>query len=143
MTTRKKIDPANPLGLEPYNGMAITNVAADIKNAGGGLGKVLEVDPRLAADLAGVQIGDTRYAVLRMDCVGHNHKPAKGDEGTLTIVPAFHVTDFALTDSKEARDLIAKQIEHIAKLRADAAEIPGQGRLTDPVDPVDPGGGGE
>lgn len=129
--TQKAFDPENPLGLEPYNGMAIVACAADIKNAGGGLGKVLEVDPRLAADLAQVQIGDRRYAVLAMDCVGHSHKPMPKEEGSLKIIPAFRVTDFALTDSKEARDLIAKQSEHIAKLREDAKQSLGQGNFED------------
>ena len=62
-------DDANPLGLEPYEGQAITELGIEIPGAAGGFREPLAVDETLIDMLKGVQHGDTIFCCVH--CAEH------------------------------------------------------------------------
>jgi hypothetical protein len=119
MAKAKKSD-MNPLGLEPFQGCAVTAVGVTVSNAGGGLHDPLEVDPELIESIANIQIGDSVYLLIRADCNGVSYKPVKGDEDKIRYVPSFHATDTTIIDDEWAVEKINAQRDKIQRLRDEA-----------------------
>lgn len=113
----------NPLGLEPFQGEPVKAVGVEITNASGGLQDPLDIDPEMIEQVAKVQIGDTRFFLLRSDCVKVRYQPVKGDEGSLKYVPIFRCTDATMIDAEWAIDAINNQRDTITRLREEAEGI--------------------
>ena len=116
-------DDRNPLGLEPYQGCAVTEVGVVITNAGGGLHAPLEVDQMVSSDLGAVQIGDTKFFLLRCDCIKAEYETITGAEDERKYVPKFRCTDATIVDGDWAIDAINAQWDRIrvAKLKQEEA----------------------
>lgn len=127
MTENQKSD-MNPLGLEPFQGCAVTGVGVTVSNAGGGLHDPLEIDPEMIESVAKISIGDSVYLLVRADCNGVSYKPVKGNEDQVRYVPSFHATDTTFVEDEWAVKVINEQRDRIERLREQAQ---GKQRLFD------------
>lgn len=110
----------NPLGLDPMDGMAVIQIAMEISNAAGGLNPALELDDTIIALLKDVQIGDTKYALLRIDKVKTRFQPALKQEDKLRRVDIFRCTDATIVENEWAVMAIREQQERLALKREEA-----------------------
>jgi hypothetical protein len=120
MVAKLKKSDMNPLGLEPYQGCAVTAVGIKISNAGGGLHDPLEVDEDMIEQVAHIMIGDSVYFLIRADCNGVAYVPVKGAEDRRRYIPSFHATDTTLVDDEWAIQKINEQRDKIQRLRDEA-----------------------
>lgn len=119
MSSRKKSS-ENPLGLDPVQGCAVTAVGMEITNAGGGFQDPLEIDESVIETIAKVQIGDTIYGLMRLDCVKFRYQPRKGYEDQLQYVPIFRCTDATPVEPGLGAQMINEQRDIIMRLREQA-----------------------
>lgn len=110
----------NPLGLEPVQGCAVTKVGMEITNAGGGFQDPLDVDDAVIDAIAKVQIGDTIYGLMRLDCIKFRYQPVKSHEDQLMYVPIFRCTDATPVDNSLGATMINEQRDIIARRREEA-----------------------
>lgn len=141
MSPRKTKD--NPLGLEPFEGEAVTELGIEIPAAGGGFHKALDVDVSLLSVLAPVTKGDVVFAVLQLVKRDVKMKVATNHDGWKRV-DIFTVSGAAIVDADMALTAIEEQRERV-QLAIEAAE--GIQRLPmDPEgnqDPDDQGGASE
>lgn len=115
----------NPLGLEAFDGSAVTKAGIEISNAGGGLHEALDVDTALAVNVAKTMIGDTRYVLLRCDCTKVRYQPVPKNEDQMKRVAIFRCTDATMVEGEFAVDAINAQRDTIR-----AAQEKASGQLT-------------
>lgn len=126
----------NPLGLAPVDGMAVIQLGMEISNAAGGLNPALELDDSIIELLRDTTIGDTKYALLRIDKVKVRYQPAKKQEDKLRRVDIFRCTDATIVDSEWAVNAIHEQQTRLQRLRDEAeGKMPLFGEDGEPMNP--------
>lgn len=115
-----KVTSDNPLGLDPVDGMAVIQIAMEISNAAGGLNPALELDDTIIELLKNTTIGDTHYALLRIDKVKVRFQPALKQEDKLRRVDIFRCTDATIVENEWAVTAIREQQERLALKREEA-----------------------
>ena len=118
----------NPLGLDPFEGEAVTELGLEIPSAGGGFHRPLEVDQTLLDVLAPVTAGDTVYAVLQLVKRDVKMKRAKDHDGWKRV-DIFQVDGAAIVDPDFALGAIVEQRQRVQEA-IDAAS--GQGTMVTP-----------
>jgi hypothetical protein len=113
-------DDANPLGLEPYEGQAITELGIEIPGAAGGFREPLAVDETLIDMLKGVQHGDTIFAVFQLVKQKIRHEPAKDHDGWRRV-DIFAVDGVGIVEAGLAEEAIREQRQRV-QAALDAAE---------------------
>ena len=109
-------DVDNPLGLDPFEGQAVTELGISIPSAGSGFSEPLEVDPTLIDLLKYVKAGDTIYAVFQLAKVKVHHDPAKNHDGWKRV-DVFKVEGVAILDSDMAVEAIQAQRERVQMIK--------------------------
>lgn len=104
----------NPLGVEPYEGEAVTELGLEIPAAGGGFQPSLDVDVTLLDMLAGCTKGDVVYAVLELTKKQVKHREAKNHDGWRRI-DIFKVNGVAIIDADMAVEAVQAQRERVVK----------------------------
>lgn len=120
MTPRKTLE--NPLGLDPYEGEAVTELGIEIPGAGGGFRESLAVDMTLVDMLKGCTKGDTIYAVLQLVKKKVHMDPAKDHDGWRRV-DIFDVDGVAIIEAAAAVDVISAQRERVQLLKEQAQGI--------------------
>lgn len=110
----------NPLGLEPYEGQAITELGIEIPGAAGGFREPLDMDETLLDMLKSVQHGDTVFAVLQLVKKKVRHQPAKTHDGWKRV-DIFEVDGVGLVDADMALTAIEEQRDRVQVAKDKAA----------------------
>jgi hypothetical protein len=108
MSPRKTKD--NPLGLDPVDGQAVTELGIEIPGAAGGFREPLDVDMTLIEGLKNVHQGDTIFCVLQLTKAKWRYQPAKNHDG-LKRVDIFAVDGAAVVGAEFAEEAIHEQRE--------------------------------
>lgn len=134
MSPRKTKD--NPLGLEPFEGEAVTEIGIEIPGAGGGFRESLDVDETLIDMLKGAQKGDTVYAVFQLSKLKVHMDPAKKHDGWRRV-DIYGVDGVGVLDAETALASIEAQRERV-RLAIEKAEgiqrLPMESENQDPDD---------
>ena len=117
----------HPEEFQPFEGQAVATAGVEVRNAGGGLQKALDVEP------GSWQIGDSLLLVMRVDVVGVNLKPIPGAEDMLQRVHVMRATDTTPVEfSDENAGLIVDLINtHATRVQRKRAEARGEDPLFD------------
>lgn len=105
-----------PIG--EFEGWPVVKTGIEVRNASGGLNDALEVEAFIGA------IGDRVIVIHECDVVEVDHKPVKGDEGSLRRVHALRATDSFVIPSDDAErtealsELIQQQRAKVEVYRA-------------------------
>lgn len=75
----------NPLGLEPYEGMAVSEIGMEIPAAGGGLREPLECDMVTIDLLKKVTHGDHVFVLMELEKQKVRHQAAKTHDGWMRV----------------------------------------------------------
>ena len=111
--TRVPTGPNNPLGLEPVEGQAVSELGVKLAGTNGAFDQPLAVDAIIRNQLKGLQHGDTVYAVLQLVKGEFGYKPAKSHDGWKRV-DTFDVVGVAvlLADSPAA-DAVDEQQQRV------------------------------
>lgn len=104
----------NPLGLEPQDGEAVTELGIEIPGAAGGFREPLDMDTTLLDMLAPVRKGDTIYVVMQLSKAKFRFQDAKSHDG-LKRVDIFKVDGVAIVDGDSAESAIHEQRERVRR----------------------------
>ena len=115
----------NPLGLEPFEGQAVSELAINITGHNASINNSLQADVVLIEALKNVQHGDTVYVVLELTKVGAAMGAATKHDGWKRT-DRFLATGGAVIDADQAVDVIAEQRDRVEEAIAAAS---GQSRL--------------
>lgn len=121
----------NPLGLEPFEGEAVTELGIEIPGAGGGFRDSLDVDMTLIDMLKGCTKGDTIYAVFQLSKKKVHMDPAKNHDGWRRV-DIFDVDGVAIIEAEMAADAIQEQRERVQLLKEQAQGIQRLGTEEEP-----------
>lgn len=113
----------NPLGLEPFEGEAVTELGITIPSAGGGFHEALSVDMRLIDLLKHCTRGDTVFAVFELVKVKANMEPAKDHDGWRRV-DVFSVNGVAVIEPDQAVGVIQEQRDRVQAIKDNANGTP-------------------
>ena len=123
---------ANPLGLDPQEGMAVTEIAVNVLGSNAALNEPLKVDMVLIEVMKNMTHGDVVHAVVELTKEGFAHRKAVDHEGTWKRVDQYRVTGAAVVASDVAEEEIHAQRVRVQEALDAAA---GQPPLGDDVGP--------